>query len=260
MLKKLIASLLVLSTVSVHAETEELEKYFTIESVDIEMVTETKSGSFTTHMVGGTIPAGNNTPFTIPSAPSFPSGGVAVGLPGDGQDPVARTGQVVKVASDMVGLGEQIYNLVRKGRPVINTQTAAISVMPRQGADGFVDVMDTEGWSMPSSTHIRADYKNGFGGVVVSFEYTIVFSYGGSHDGVGRYITGAQIIPSNVSVSYGFTFDSSMQLMSVANLGSRQNPVASAILNVKYTVGSMFKVIETSDTYQITGKGQLSKL
>src|SRR5690606_27407237 len=53
-------------------------------------------------------------------------------------DPVEKVGKVISVARDLVALGEDIYQLVIKGKPTNKTSYAPISVVPRvNGTDVY---------------------------------------------------------------------------------------------------------------------------
>lgn len=237
----------VLGTSSVFASDADLNKYLTIKSVQVEVETVTKSGTVTSTL--------SEDVASVQDLPGMPQVDGRVS-----QNQKANIGQVIQVAKDIIALGEKVYEIVKKGKPVLNLKTAPLSVLPKNSAGQAVDVFEMEGWSMPLSRKVRMSYKNGFGSEVVSFEYTIVFAHSGSMNGAGAYITAAQIIPSNVRVSWGFEFNADMRLVGLQNHGTKANPVAGAIISLNYKVESVVTTIDTSDTYHLTGKGQIQKL
>lgn len=172
---------------------------------------------------------------------------------------IATAGEVIQVARDLVALGEEVYTLVQKGKAVVNTTYAPVSVLPRVNGRA-VDAMDLAGWRMPVSRTMNVNYKNIYGMTMASIEYKLVFSYGGSYNGKGAYITNAQIVPSSVYAFYGVNFDVTMRLAGLTNHGSVANPVAGAMLQLHYKAGTFMNVRERNDTYQITGRGQIQKL
>lgn len=172
---------------------------------------------------------------------------------------VAAAGEVIQIARDLVALGEEIYVLVQKGKPNVTTQYAPISVLPRE-AGRSIDALDLDGWKMPISRTVTVNFKNLFGMTMAGIEYKLVFSYGGRYNGKGAYITNAQIVPSKVVAQYGVDFDVKMKLSGLTNHGSRANPVAGAMLQLQYKATTVMSNIERSDTYQITGRGQVQKL
>jgi len=173
---------------------------------------------------------------------------------------IANVGEVIMVADKIIALGEKIYKIIEKGRPVVQTQYAPISILPRTSSGNSVDVMDMENWSSPKSVKYKASYRNGYGMNVVTIEFLVLMSYGGSYNGKGRYLTSAQIIPSHVDAAWGFDVSASMKLNSIQNKGSKENPVAAAILNFEYKVKTVIKHDENHMTFYMDGNGSLKAL
>ncbi len=264
-MNRLAFSVLVLTAAvgSAHADTAALERYFDIDSRTVEVTTTTRGGdTFVSTMQEdmNDAPANDGSRRRERRGPKFDYQLPGLTPDNGGADTTVRTaGEVIRVIRDLVALGEDIYKLIERGRPVVNHNYAPISVMPKNGGEA-VDISETEGWQLPKSQRVRAVYRNGFGAEVVVFEYNLVFAYGGTYNGVGRYITAAQIIPTHSTASWGFTLDSQMTLNGITNVGTRAEPVAAAVLNVKYRVSNVLKVEELNDTYHITGRGQVTKL
>ncbi len=217
----------------------DLEKYLTVSQVEMQVETLTDEGSSVSTLVE-----------ELAGMPHVD------GNPGQ----KANIGQVIIVAKELIALGERVYEIVKKGKPVLNMSFAPISVLPKKADGSAVDILDTEGWAMPKAHKVRMVYKNLYGVEVVSFNYTLVFAHSGSYDGKGAYITAAQIMPANVRVSWGFELNATMKLVGLQNHGSRQSPVAGAVLGVNYKVESVLSTIDTTDTFHITGRGQLTQL
>lgn len=173
--------------------------------------------------------------------------------------PIDQAGQVVRIARDIVALGEDIYKLVIKGKPVVATTYAPVSVVPKINKEP-VDPMDLENMSMPKARSFELVYKNLYGIKVVQFKYTVIFTYGGTYDGKGAYISGAQIVPASINALFGFDFSANMKVGGISNLGTRVNPVASAILLMDYTVSNVFQSNSKVDNIFITGKGVVRKV
>jgi hypothetical protein len=172
---------------------------------------------------------------------------------------VDQVGRVIVIAKDLVALGESIYHLVQKGKPTVKTTYAPISVIPR--VDGkHVDILDMENWSMPRRLSYEVEYKNYYGMNVVKFRYSIIFSHSGSFNGKGAYLTSTQIIPESVEVSWGYDFSAQMKLGGIQNMGTKQSPIAAAILIMEYQVETVFRSEVTANSYFVTGKGGYRQL
>ncbi len=181
---------------------------------------------------------------------------------------VTQVGGVIQTAKDVVALGEAIYALVEKGRPKVTTEYAPISILPRDPSNSAtdpalkyaVDPFDMEGFSFPVEKLITAKVKGPTGAAAVEFKYKVIYSYGGSYNGTGKYLTGINIIPASVKVSHGWTLNSSMKLTGMMNHGTRANPVVGAMITVKYNISSMTQAFERNDTIYISGDGSMKAM
>jgi hypothetical protein len=182
------------------------------------------------------------------------------GLPQDGQPSrTDKVGKVISVARDLVALGEDVYRLVIKGKPSNTSSYAPIRVIPRVNG-AAVDMLDTEGWSAPVKRTYQIDYENLYGITVVSYRYSIIYSYNGSYDGKGAYLTAVQIVPENVRTLFGFDFTATMKLGGIQNQGTKAYPIAGATILMEYTVSSIMVANSQVDSYFITGRGGFKSL
>lgn len=198
--------------------------------------------------------------------------GVTAGTPGGvagGEEPTKPTigdraetaGKVIQAARDMVALGEAIYELVKKGKPSNVTEYAPISVVPRDPTTKEIaDIFDLEGFSMPVEKNFVAKVKNGTGKEVVNFSYKVVYSYGGSYNGAGKYLTNVLIVPSAVKTTFGWDFNASMKLSGMMNHGTKADPVAGVMVTIKYQMNSWSSAFERNDTIHITGRGEVKNM
>lgn len=173
-------------------------------------------------------------------------------------DPIEMAGRVITVAKDVVALGEDIYTLLEKSRPKITTSYEPISIVPRDPmTKEIVDPYELEGFSMPVEKTYRSRVKNMLGKEVAVFDYKLMYSYGGSYNGAGKYLTGILIIPGAIHAKRGWTIDSTMKLTGLMNHGTRENPVVGAFITVKYAIHSLGNAFERNDTFHITGNGEM---
>jgi len=253
-MKKILSLTALLIASPVIAETPESILEHTIGSIEIQ---EVFNAPFVPQLPGPTIPSVPDGGIVPPGGPGVGPGG---GRPGNqgGNNTLDNTRQIISTARDFVALGEAIYNLVQKGKPSNVTQYEAISVVPKDPATGdYVDPFDMEGFGIPEERNFTARIKNGTGAEVVRFDYTLVYSYGGSYNGAGHYLTNVMIIPKYIKTSHGWDFNATMSLSGIMNHGSRANPVAGAMVTIKYQMNSWRAAFERNDTIHITGKGQV---
>jgi hypothetical protein len=177
-------------------------------------------------------------------------------------DPIERAGKIVAVARDVVALGEEIYTLVQKGKPSIQTDYAPVSVVPKDPTTReVVDVFDLEGFSAPVMKQFNTVIKSRMTGMtVVNFTYKVMYSYNGSYNGKGKYLTSVQVVPASVSVSYGWDFKATMRVIQVMNHGTRENPVGGVVVALNYSMKSWGRAEERTDTFHIAGNGALKNL
>ncbi len=163
-------------------------------------------------------------------------------------------GRVVSIARDVVALGEDIYRLVIKGKPTNTTSYAPLSIVPKVNGVA-ADPFDLENFRVPVKYTYEMNYYNLYNMNVVKFRYSVIYSYGGTFNGTGAYITGAQIVPESVKTLFGFDFSATMKLGGIQNNGTKANPIAGATLLLEHNVSSVMNAVTKVDTFFITGRG-----
>lgn len=171
-------------------------------------------------------------------------------------------GEVIMVVDQLIGLGKKIWPIIEAGKPVVNTTfTPAISILPRvEGEPHDVAFYNMANWEAPRQKSYNVDFKNGWGMNVISFSYNVSYQYGGSYEGKGRYLTGVDVSASNISVSWGFNFDATSNLVSMANRGAQDDPIASATIKIQYEASSVLRNIQSTQSFHVTGDGDIQQL
>jgi hypothetical protein len=153
---------------------------------------------------------------------------------------------------DIVGIGQELWSIITANQPTVDANINNFSALPKgKSAD------DLENWSDPETADYQVVYANALGMNVVSFNYTISFQYGGSLGGVGRYVTGATMVPSNISVDWGYKLDAEVQNFPPTNIGTDKNPIAMIQMAMKWTVTSTFEKQQLGATYTLDGNGRI---
>jgi hypothetical protein len=177
----------------------------------------------------------------------------------DGQvSGIESFGHVIALAADMVGFGDDIYNILDKGKPTLAVEYTPISVLPREN-NTVVDVWETEGWSYPVQYTYEVVFRNVYKKAVVTFRYSVIYSYNGSYNGKGQYLTAVQVIPEYVKTLFGFHVTATMKLNSIQNTGTKAKPIAGAVLGMEYTVSSFFSSVVKQHKFLIRGDGQFKR-
>lgn len=169
-------------------------------------------------------------------------------------------GEILMMTKELIAIGKQVYGFIKENQPVVNINSTPISVLPRDVKGAPVQSFALSNWNAPKTKKFRVEFKNYLGMTPVTFEYVSIYSYGGKYNGKGFYITGAQIKPINVEVSWGYELDATFSVQSITNMGSDENPVAAAVLNIDYKVKTLMKSSSHSRAFFINGLGHTQTL
>ncbi|MCE3010625.1 MAG: hypothetical protein LW875_08435 [Proteobacteria bacterium] len=164
--------------------------------------------------------------------------------------------QLDMMVDKIINIGKKIWKIVEAGKPVVNFRTDVATAMPA-GAQCWDDL---EGWQFPTSKAYRSTFKNVYGITVVDFTYRVTYLYGGSANGVGKYIGYATVSPVNLNVLWGFTFNSTATIPTTYNMGSKSKPVAGMQVLVQWKVESAISSIEQSQAFALNGLGAFQEL
>lgn len=155
---------------------------------------------------------------------------------------------------EVVALGEKVWKIVEAGKPVVTVQTPEASALPR----GLACWADLSGWQAPQTKAYEVVYKNGFGMDVVKFRFRLQFTAGGGHDGIGKYLANVTVMPAELNVMWGYTFDAQVEVEQAINVGSSQNPIAGLELNLKWDVKTVVQESVNSFHFFVQGDGVTS--
>lgn len=174
---------------------------------------------------------------------------------------VKSLGGIITIADRLVALGERVWRIISDQRPVLDPDyMKPISVLPLT-ADGPQDAFHLmSSWSLPEIKTFEVVYRNGFNASVISFDYHVAYQHSGQFEDRGSYLTGVYVSSSNVSVSWGFELSAESQLVAISNRGSMEDPVAGATLKIDYQAGSVLRTIRTSESFHVTGEGEVIHL
>lgn len=173
---------------------------------------------------------------------------------------LATIGEVIKITKDLIALGEQIYKIVEAGKPVVNMSSAPISVLPKDQKGQAVEAFNLTKWKAPKVKKFIVEAKNYLGMTPVSFEFMVIFSYGGKYNGKGAFINGAQIIPTKADVAWGYELDAAFTVQQITNQGTSDAPIAAAVLSMKYNISTILKDSTENSLFFINGNGVATAL
>lgn len=166
----------------------------------------------------------------------------------------ATIDKVDLIVDKVINIGQKIWNVVEKGRPVANFSNSSATALP---ANALRWDQLTQ-WNAPRSKIINVVYKNAYGMEVIRFTYRILLLYGGSVNGVGKYIGYASVEPLEMTTAYMYTFNVKASVDTVFNMGTKENPLAGMILNINWTVETVLKKSTMTHTYTLDGLGHIA--
>lgn len=190
----------------------------------------------------------------MPQAPQTPGGRPVtlpqIGLPGGGgiTDPMG--------IQQWITVGERVWQLVSNNRPTASVSTHRVSVLPAS----VEDWAQIESWQGPAARTFEVVARNLLGSTVVRNKYTVAWNYGGKFNGKGAYIGNLTMIPTDISVSFGYTLNSRVVVGDAVNIASTNDPVPALNFQVEYSVTNIIKHIQMAESFFVTGKGGFKKI
>lgn len=165
------------------------------------------------------------------------------------------TDEEIKI-SEIINLGKKIWDVIVKNRPVVNVKNFSASAVPQ----GITAWQQLEGWQTPKTKTYQVTYKNLYGMNVVDFKFRVLYTTGGSYQGQGKYIARVTIIPADLSVAWGYTFNANVEVPSVLNTGTKENPIAGAEVQLHWSVDTVVKHIQSTVNFFVKGNGTFINL
>ena len=159
------------------------------------------------------------------------------------------------VVNRVINVGERAWDFLQKNRPVVNAETKFAHALPV----GVQCWNEMENWNLPRAETYRISYENMFGMEVISLDFQLVYSYGGTFNGKGAYITNATILYKNIDVAWAFNVDASVEIPPVMNIATADDPIAVMQVIVRWKAKG-FNHKEGTQSYQIVGDGRPTRV
>lgn len=154
--------------------------------------------------------------------------------------------------SDIITIGEKVWSIVEANKPVVTVTSAPTAAALPRGVNCWSDLA---GWQAPKIQSYEVSYKNGFGIEVVKFRFRLQFNYGGGSSGKGKYLANVSVMPAEINVLWGYTFNADVNVEDAVNLGTMDSPMAGLGLNLKWTVKTVLKESDNSFHFFVQGDG-----
>ena len=156
----------------------------------------------------------------------------------------------------IVALGEKIWNFLVTNKPGADYEIFKASVVP-EGITHWAQLMK---WSKPVSKIYRVEFKNSFGSVSGSFDYRLTYFHSGSFKGKGKFLGQISVVPTNIKLGTDRSLKMRVELASVINFGTEDDPIAGAQLIVSWSSPTTTKYQMQSAEYLIYGNGDILDL
>ncbi|HEY8272614.1 MAG TPA: hypothetical protein VIG33_17100 [Pseudobdellovibrionaceae bacterium] len=171
-------------------------------------------------------------------------------------NPADPLDQISIIIDKIVNIGKKVWAIVETGRPTVHIKTYTANALPQ----GLKCWSDLTGWQIPQSKVYRVQYENLYGMDVVDFAYRVTFTAGGALKGQGKYITNATIMPADLNVSWGYTFNANAEVPSVFNMGTSEQPVAGMQMVMKWSVDTVMNHAEQAESYYVGGDNTMKQM
>lgn len=162
----------------------------------------------------------------------------------------------VVVVDKIINLGQKIWTIVEKNKPVVNWDTLTANALP----SGLSTWSDLNGWMTPKAYVYSVSYKNVFRMTVVRFNFRVAYTPGGSYQGTGRYLTNIHVRPQELYVAWGYKFNAKAMVPSVTNAGTQASPIGGAEVLVEWTIDTVMSHVRGSAGAYVRGDGKFVDL
>lgn len=151
-------------------------------------------------------------------------------------------------------VGQKVWDVVKKGEPVKNIESQAVSVVPAN-----VPWMQMESWKYRAGQPLTivTTRHTGFGHMAVSLKLTPSCFYGGSYEGTGQYLKDCKLIPT-AYVDYLHFLDCTVTALEPHNAGTISNPIAMFALIAEVKWGSVFQKWSRRAKFVFRGDGYIT--
>jgi hypothetical protein len=172
------------------------------------------------------------------------------------QDAVSGTSAASLVLDNIINFGKNFWALIEANKAIVNITSDRANAIP-QGISSWEHMQE---WKAPNSRLFHVTYTNFFGMNVVDFTFRLIYTYGGTVNGKGHYLTQIGVIPAELLVRSGYAFNVNVSVPSITNAGTSESPMAAAEILVSWSLDNYAKHIEGSQSFYIRGDGYFENM
>lgn len=158
----------------------------------------------------------------------------------------------------IVNIASKMWEIIKDNKPVSNVDTRYAVALPH----GITSPSQLSGWSKPKVYIYRFYAENLYGIKTVDVEYRVIFTYGASYNGKGKYLAGISVVPTKVDVAWGYVFNmrSYVPDSTVVNVGTYSDPIAAVQLKLTWNISTFVKDSKSTSVYYIQGDGYFKEI
>lgn len=208
-------------------------------------------GEPNTFLIPSATPSAPTPPY-IP--PSFDFGSFMGQLTGIATDVGGAAGGDPMAIADLL---VKLWDIVEENKPVVHVESKTANALPNISQNNWTALT---GWKPEHGVTFSLEIKNGYGMTVVGLDYKLNLLSNGSYKGKGKYIASAQVLPKKVTVLWAYNLNVEVEVVSIVNMGTEENPIAGITLSVTYTYGNVFWSETNSNRYLVEGTGKIRDL
>jgi len=178
----------------------------------------------------------------LPPFPPLPGGGIA-------EDPLTTIDRVVNLA-------KKIFDIIKENQPVVDVTTTYANAVP----DGMTHWTQLGGWSKPETSTYAFYAKNMYGSRVIECRYQVIRQHSGNYKGKGKFLTMVTVQPLNITASWGYKFNMKFEAPAVSNVGTSEDPVASMLARLNWSISTVLKQEQGTSVYYLEGNGSYREI
>ena len=155
----------------------------------------------------------------------------------------------IVLIDQIINLGQKIWGIIEKNKPVVNIKYTFANAVPL----GVKSTEELDRFSSVQAKSYRMHGTNLYGATVYDVTYTLVHRYGGQYKGKGQYLDAVTVYPHKMDVLWGYTVNFNVDRIATTNVGSAEAPVASILMDLNFTVSTVFKSSQFRQIFEYRG-------
>jgi hypothetical protein len=158
----------------------------------------------------------------------------------------------------IVNVATKIWDIIQANAPVVGIDTKYATAYPQ----GITAATQLAQWSKPKSQVYGFSAKNLYGSTMIDCEYKVTYTYNGAYQGKGKFLTAVTVIPTNVTVGWGYKFYLSAAVpdSTITNVGTDADPIAAMQLKLNWKMSTVLKEEDGASVYYVQGDGAFEEI